>query len=79
MESINEGCPVIAYDIRYGPREIIVNGENCYLIEPNNIEQFAEAMISINENPLENVKTKEGITYQAAINNFDSLIKTVTS
>ncbi|TDM27181.1 glycosyltransferase [Macrococcoides caseolyticum] len=79
MESINEGCPVIAYDIRYGPREIIVNGENGYLIEPNNIEQFAEAMISISESPLENVKTKEGITYQAAINNFDSLIKTVTS
>lgn len=79
MESINEGCPVIAYDIRYGPREIIVNGENGYLVEPNNVEQFSEAMISISENPLKNVKTKDGITYQAAINNFDSLIKTVSS
>lgn len=78
MESINEGCPVIAYDIKYGPREIIVNGENGYLIEPNNIEEFSKAMISIIENPLENVKTKDEITYQAAINNFNSLIKDVS-
>lgn len=79
MESINEGCPVIAYDIRYGPREIIVNGENGYLIEPNNIEQFSKALISISENPLKNVKTKEEITYEAAINNFYSLINEVSS
>ena len=78
MESINEGCPVIAYDIKYGPSEIIVNGENGYLIEPNNIEEFSKAMISIIENPLENVKTKDEITYQAAINNFNSLIKDVS-
>lgn len=79
MESINEGCPVIAYDIRYGPREIIVNGENGYLVEPNNINQFAKAMIAIIESPLVNVKTKDEITYKAAVKNFDSLIKSVSS
>ena len=31
MESINEGCPVIAYDVKYGPREIIENGKMAIL------------------------------------------------
>src|SRR5699024_2008095 len=78
MASINEGCRVLAYDITYGARENIVNGVNDYLIEPNNIEEFSKAIISIIENPLENVKTKDDITYQAAINNFNSLIKDVS-
>lgn len=53
---------MIAYDIIDGLREIIVDGEHGYLIEPNNIEQLAKAMILISENKLENVKTKEDIT-----------------
>ena len=27
------GCPVLSYDVRYGPNEIINHGENGYLIE----------------------------------------------
>ena len=32
------GCPVIAYDVRYGPSEIINHGVNGYLVEPDNIK-----------------------------------------
>ena len=39
MESI-EVVAVIAYDVRYGPGEIIEHGENGYLVEPDNIEAF---------------------------------------
>jgi glycosyltransferase involved in cell wall biosynthesis len=28
MESIEVGCPVISYDVRYGPSEIIEHGVN---------------------------------------------------
>lgn len=49
MESINENCPTISYDIKYGPSEIIVDGENGYLIEENNIDAFAEAMVKSNK------------------------------
>ena len=27
------GCPVLSYNVRYGPSEIIQNGINGYLIE----------------------------------------------
>ncbi|OFR27517.1 hypothetical protein HMPREF2897_09930 [Staphylococcus sp. HMSC065D05] len=51
MESIEVGCPVIAYDVRYGPDEIIEHGENGYLVEPDNIEVFAVHMDKIIKNP----------------------------
>ncbi|WP_201577011.1 glycosyltransferase [Psychrobacter okhotskensis] len=40
LESISQGTPVIAYDIRVGPRSIIKDGYNGFLIEDNNIETF---------------------------------------
>ncbi len=58
MESIEVGCPVIAYDVRYGPGEIIEHGENGYLVEPDNIEAFAAYMDKIIKNPLTKVETK---------------------
>ena len=32
VESIQQGCPVIANDIRYGPRDMIIDGVNGYLV-----------------------------------------------
>ena len=32
MESIEVGCPVIAYDVRYGPGEIIEHGKMAILL-----------------------------------------------
>ena len=33
MESIHNGCPVVSYDVRYGPSELIIDGENGLLID----------------------------------------------
>ena len=65
MESIEVGCPVIAYDVRYGP-EIIEHGKNGYLVEPDNIEAFSAYMDKIIKNPLKHVKTKETLKYEQA-------------
>lgn len=77
MESINEGCPAISYDIKYGPSEIILHGENGYLIEADNIDEFAKAMVRIKEKPLKNVINKKELSYESAIINLDNLIKDV--
>lgn len=77
MESINENCPTISYNIKYGPSEIIVDGENGYLIEADNIDAFADAMVKIKQNPLNNVKNKKELSYESAVNNFKELINEV--
>ena len=77
MESIEVGCPVISYDVRYGPGEIIEHGENGYLVEPDNIEAFAAYMDKIIKNPLKHVKTKETLKYEQTKNNYQKLFERV--
>ncbi|WP_125545234.1 accessory Sec system glycosyltransferase Asp1 [Levilactobacillus lindianensis] len=36
LEALSFGVPVISYDIRYGPNEMVVDGENGNLVERNN-------------------------------------------
>lgn len=77
MESIEMNCPVISYDVRYGPSEIIEHGKNGYLVEENNITEFANYMKKIVDEPLENVKTKPELTYGAAIQNYKQLFEEI--
>lgn len=47
MESLANGCPVVSYDINYGPSEMIIDGVNGYLIPDNNEHQFAQKVIRL--------------------------------
>jgi len=46
LESIALGCPVISYDIRYSPSDMIRNKYNGYLIPYDNKKMFAQKLIS---------------------------------
>lgn len=50
LEAIEHGLPVISYDIRYGPSEMIEDGKNGYLIEPNNISEMQEKLYHLLNN-----------------------------
>lgn len=45
IEAIGCGVPVVSYDCPLGPREIIVDDVNGYLVEYNNIDQLAEKLL----------------------------------
>jgi glycosyltransferase involved in cell wall biosynthesis len=79
MESIESGCPVVSYDIKYGPSEIINHGENGYLVEPNNISQLADYMKEVIERPLPSVQTNSELKYTAAIENYRHLFSTLNN
>lgn len=51
LESMVNQTPVISYDIRYGPNDMIVNNENGFIVENENIEALASKMIYLFENP----------------------------
>lgn len=50
-ESMAAGAPVISYDTNYGPRDIITDQKDGFIIEMENIEQLALAIINILVNP----------------------------
>ena len=47
LESLSNGCPVISFDIKYGPSEMIQNGINGFLITPFNTDEFAEKILTL--------------------------------
>lgn len=45
IEGIGCGIPVVSYDCPIGPREIVVDDVNGYLVEYNNVDMLAKRMI----------------------------------
>ncbi|WP_148357778.1 glycosyltransferase [Peribacillus simplex] len=56
LESMSNATAVVSYDIRYGPNELIDDGENGVLVQKNNIDKLAEAMISMFNHPNTTIK-----------------------
>ena len=50
IEAMSCGVPCISFDCPHGPRNIITDGKNGYLVEPNNIEALAERICHLIEN-----------------------------
>jgi poly(glycerol-phosphate) alpha-glucosyltransferase len=42
LDSLSVGTPVVSYNIKYGPNEIIVNNESGFLVQEENIKELAE-------------------------------------
>lgn len=50
LEALNAGCPVISYDVDYGPRELITPGRNGELVTPGDIDAIAQAILRVHAN-----------------------------
>ncbi len=47
LEASSVGLPLISFDVPVGPRSIIDNGENGYLVDYNNVEQLSQIIIQL--------------------------------
>lgn len=50
LEAQSYGLPVISFDCKTGPRDMIMDGVNGYLVEDKNIEELAKKMLLFTEN-----------------------------
>lgn len=66
--------PVISYDIKYGPKEIVINNHNGLLVESGNIELLAKAVDKL----IENADKRKNMSIKAntSLNKFDSEVIT---
>jgi poly(glycerol-phosphate) alpha-glucosyltransferase len=51
LESFSHGCPVVSYDIKYGPREQITEGEDGFLVEPGDVRTMAARVVQMLKDP----------------------------
>ncbi|MBW9209525.1 glycosyltransferase [Mumia sp. zg.B21] len=51
LEAMSRGCPVIGYDVPYGMREQIQDGENGFLVEAGDVGAMAARMVTLAGDP----------------------------
>ena len=51
LESMAHGCPVIAYDIKYGPQEQIDDGVDGFLVPKRDVEAMADRAVRLLRDP----------------------------
>jgi poly(glycerol-phosphate) alpha-glucosyltransferase len=47
LESLANGCPVVSYDVKYGPSDIIADGVNGYLVQPGATDELADRVVEV--------------------------------
>ena len=82
IEAMSCGLPVISFDCPFGPKNIISNEEDGFLIENGNIEAFAEKLkLLIKDSDLRQKLGKNGIEKSKQyepfeiVNQWDQLFK----
>lgn len=51
VESLQQGCPVVSYDLAYGPADIVQDGVNGFLIPPGDRAALAGAIVRVLTEP----------------------------
>ena len=47
LESLSHGCPVVSYDVKYGPADIVADGVNGFLVGSAMQQQMARRVIEV--------------------------------
>ena len=51
LESMSRGCPVVSYDIKYGPREQITDGADGFLVPRGDVDALANRLVELLRSP----------------------------
>lgn len=51
LESMSHGCPVVSYDVKYGPREQITDGVDGFLVPAEDVRAVADRVIRLARDP----------------------------
>ncbi|UGB05940.1 glycosyltransferase [Staphylococcus sp. HL28] len=84
LESLAHGVPTISYNIKYGPKEMINNGENGYLIEKDDEDALYEKVKYLLDHPelqhefsLNSIKVANQFSEDHLIKQWQSFLKTI--
>ena len=66
LESLAVGTPVVAYDIKYGPREFVEDGVNGFLVPSGDVDALAARLDALLDLPDERYRSMVGEARRAA-------------
>lgn len=81
LESLSFGCPVISFDVKYGPSDLIRHAENGYLVDNNSIEGLVDCIEMVyKENILMNrSQIKDSVSRFDLKNYLDNWVSLINS
>ena len=74
LESLSHGCPVVSYDIKYGPREQITDGEDGFLVEAGDTRAMADRVIELLKDPALVSRMSKAARMKAAQHGYDRFL-----
>jgi poly(glycerol-phosphate) alpha-glucosyltransferase len=86
LEARSQGCPVVTYDIKYGPREQIDSGVDGFLVAPGDVRGLADGVLALIRDP--ELAARMGITarektkeqnYQRFLHDWRRVLEGVTA
>lgn len=60
LESLSHGCPVLSYDVTYGPASLVKHGNNGYLVPSGDVEAAAAALCALFRQPEQLARLSSG-------------------
>ncbi|ANS78708.1 Glycosyl transferase, group 1 [Serinicoccus hydrothermalis] len=60
VEAMTQGCPAVAYDIRYGPSDMIEEGVNGFVVPPGDVKALAAATLRVLQDDQLAARLREG-------------------
>jgi poly(glycerol-phosphate) alpha-glucosyltransferase len=74
LESLSHGCPVISYDIKYGPSQQITQGVDGYLVAPGDTQGMADRIVELIRHPELVAKMSEASLVKAARHDYAAFL-----
>ena len=68
LEALSRGCPIIAYDVHYGPADMIEDGRSGILVEAGNRDSLVDALAGVVGNPARIAELSAGAIHWASAN-----------
>ena len=75
LESMSRGCPVISYDIKYGPREQITDGVDGFLTPAEDLQTFADRLVTMIRDPALVEKMSAAALEKAQLHDYRAFLR----
>jgi hypothetical protein len=75
LESLSFGCPVIAYDVKYGLREQVTDDVDGFLVPPGDIRGMADRILQMIRDPQLVSRLSEAAFVKAKANDHEAFLK----
>ncbi|WP_318765436.1 glycosyltransferase [Lactiplantibacillus carotarum] len=60
IEALSHGVPAVAYDVNYGPKDVLKDGRNGYLVKDGAVNQLVTALTKVLENAKRQQRLSDG-------------------